>query len=69
MKVKVLGVVENMKMDNADNIEAKTEELGIPFLGEIRYDPKVEKAIGNEAKLLDTEIGRRIRELIDSTLC
>ena len=69
MNVKILGVVENMKMDNADKIEAKTEKLGVPFLGEIRYDPKVEKAIGNEAKLLDTEIARRIKEIIDSTLC
>jgi len=68
MNVSILGVVENMKMDSANDIKTKTEKLGIPFLGEIRYDPKVEKAIGNKTRLLDTEIAGKIKDIANSTL-
>ena len=69
MQVEVLGVLENMKMNGSDEIKAKTKELGISFLGEIRYDPKVEKAIGKEARLLNTAIAQRIKKMVESELC
>ena len=69
MKVEVLGILENMKMNDSDSVEAKTKKLGVPFLGEIRYDPKVEKAIGREAMLFDTAIAQEIKEIVESGLC
>jgi ATP-binding protein involved in chromosome partitioning len=63
LKVPVIGVVENMKMDSAKNIEQATEKLGAKFLTGIPYDPKVEEAIGDVAKLLDTALAQRIAEL------
>jgi ATP-binding protein involved in chromosome partitioning len=68
LRVRVLGVVENMKMRGADSIKAKTEELGVPFLGEISYDSKVEKAIGNEAELLKTAICQKAKEIVENWL-
>jgi ATP-binding protein involved in chromosome partitioning len=63
LKVPIIGVVENMKMEQAKSIQQQTEKLSIAFLGEIPYDPKVEGAIGDETKLLDTALAKKIREI------
>jgi ATP-binding protein involved in chromosome partitioning len=68
LKVPVIGVVENMKMNKAKNIEQATEKLGAKFLTGIPYDPKVEEAIGDVAKLLDTTLAQRIAELAASKI-
>lgn len=66
LKVPIIGVVENMKMSTAKSIQQQTEKLGIAFLGEIPYDPKIEGAIGDETKLLDTALAQKIKELATS---
>jgi ATP-binding protein involved in chromosome partitioning len=63
LKVPIIGVVENMKMNSAKSIQQQTEKLGIAFLGEIPYDLKVEEAIGDEAKLLDTTLAEKVKEI------
>jgi ATP-binding protein involved in chromosome partitioning len=63
LKVPVIGVVENMKMNASKRIQQGTEKLGAKFLTGIPYDPKVEGAIGNVAKLLETTIAQKIREI------
>jgi ATP-binding protein involved in chromosome partitioning len=64
LKMRVIGVVENMKMDNADGIQQKTAKLGLTYLGAISFDPQVETAIGDPAKLLGTAVGRKIGEIV-----
>ena len=64
LKFPIIGVIENMKMSNSDSIQLETGKLGLNFLGEIPYDPKVEEAIGNKNKLLDTMIAEKIREIL-----
>jgi ATP-binding protein involved in chromosome partitioning len=64
LKIPIIGVLENMKMTSTDNVKIQTEKLGIPFLGEIGYDPKVEEAIGDETKLLNTAIAEKIRNMV-----
>ena len=68
LKIPVIGVVENMKMDNENNIQLQTEKLGLPFLAGIPYDPKVEEAIGNTKALLNTTIARRTKEIATNKL-
>src|SRR4030043_2294754 len=51
LKVPIIGVVENMKMNSSKRIQQETEKLGAKFLAGIPYDPKVEGAIGEVAKL------------------
>jgi ATP-binding protein involved in chromosome partitioning len=63
LKVRIIGVVENMKMHPAKSIQQQTEKLGITSLGEIPYDPKVEEAIGDETKLLNTTIAQKVNEI------
>jgi ATP-binding protein involved in chromosome partitioning len=68
LKFPIIGVVENMKMNRAKNIEQETEKLGAKFLTGIPYDPKVEEAIGDETKLLDTTLAQKIREVAASNI-
>jgi len=68
LKVPIIGVVENMKMNRTRTVQRETEKLGVKFLAEIPYDPKVEEAIGDETKLLDTTLAKRIREVATSTI-
>ena len=68
LKVPIIGVVENMKMNTSKRIQQETEKLGAKFLAGIPYDPKVEGAIGDVAKLFDTTLAHKIREVASSNI-
>jgi ATP-binding protein involved in chromosome partitioning len=68
LKIPIIGIVENMKTNRAKNIEQETGKLGAKFLAGIPYDPKVEEAIGDETKLLDTKLAQSIRKLAASNI-
>ncbi|MDR0373777.1 MAG: Mrp/NBP35 family ATP-binding protein [Nitrososphaerota archaeon] len=63
LKMPIIGIVENMKRDNSNIIEKETEKLGLRYLGAAAFDQKVEAAIGNPTKLLDTAIGEATEKL------
>jgi ATP-binding protein involved in chromosome partitioning len=63
LKVPIIGVVENMKMNEAENIERETEKLGLKLLVGIPYDWQLEDAIGDLTKLHVTEIAKKISEV------
>ena len=63
LNVPIIGVVENMKMNMADDIEQETGKLGVKFLAGIPYDPMVEDAIGDVEKLRGTAIAKRLKEV------
>jgi ATP-binding protein involved in chromosome partitioning len=67
LKMHIIGVVENMKMDKADNVQVETERIGLSYLGAIPYDPKVEAAIGNPAKLMETTVGKALPQIKKSS--
>ncbi len=64
LKMPIIGILENMKMDKTEHIKRETEKLGLKFLGEIPFDSKVEAAIGNHNKLLETTIGKKIDQVV-----
>lgn len=64
LKVKVIGVVENMKINKIKTIQTETEKLGINFLGEIPYDKTLEESIGDGNKLSATNFFK----IVDETL-
>ena len=68
LKIPVIGVVENMKMNKKNDIQLQTEKLGLPFLGGIPYDQKVEEAIGNTTALLETAVAQRTKEIATNIL-
>ena len=68
LKMPIIGVIENMKMDKAKGIAEETEKLGLKFLGEIPFDPQVEAAIGDVEKLLNTAVGKKIQQVADNNI-
>ena len=63
LKMRIIGMVENMKMDKANTVEAAAMKLGLKYLGAIPFDPKVEDAIGRPEKLLETAVGKAITQI------
>jgi len=63
LKIPVVGIVENMKMNGSSDIQQQTRRLGVEFMGGIPYDPKVEEAIGNTDKLLGTMLATKVGEM------
>lgn len=63
LKMPVIGLVENMKMNNGDEVKTAAGKLGLKYVGSIQFDPKVEAAIGDEAELMETAVGKGIQEV------
>jgi len=63
LKVPVVGIVENMKMDGSSNIQRQTRMLGAEFLAEIPYEQEVEDAIGDADKLLGTALATKVEKV------
>ncbi|MDR2700728.1 MAG: Mrp/NBP35 family ATP-binding protein [Nitrososphaerota archaeon] len=71
LKARIIGIVENMKQtaNNPKNsIEICSRKLGLRFLGEVLFDPTVETAIGDEAKLLITSVGQTLKHIVEKNL-
>jgi ATP-binding protein involved in chromosome partitioning len=68
LKASIIGVVENMKHNSNDRIEAETKKIGLKFLAEISFDSTVEDAIGDESKLLKTSIGTAVKQVVEKNL-
>jgi ATP-binding protein involved in chromosome partitioning len=68
LHVAVIGVVENMKMTEGDDIKRQTKLLKLSYLGEIPFDTNVESVVGRPSALLNTAIARDIRKLISTAL-
>jgi ATP-binding protein involved in chromosome partitioning len=68
LKMPVIGLVENMKMDKAQVIQLETAKLELKYLGTIPFDPEIENTIGNPDKLLTTVAGKAIQKIAENTL-
>lgn len=66
-KVQVVGVVENMKMKESPVIKQQVTAAGLPFLGEISFDPKIEETIGHVNMLMETVFAKKLAEAISSS--
>ena len=64
LRMPIIGIIENMKMDVAEGIAEETGKLGLKYLGEIPYDPQVEGAIGVERELLNTAIAKKLKQVV-----
>jgi len=63
LKVPIIGVIENMKMNGQNSIKPQVEELGLCYLGEIPFDSKVEEGLGNVEMLRETAIATQIKRV------
>lgn len=66
LKIPVIGVVENMKLNNSKAIQQQVKCLGMAFLGEIPFDTKIEEAIGNVDLLLETVLAEKVKEMLSN---
>jgi len=67
MKIPVIGIAENMKMDESREIRRETEKLNLKFLTGIPYDSRVEQAMGDAQKLLKTTFAKKVERLASET--
>lgn len=59
LEISIIGVIENMKTRHS-TVRDETKTFNIPFLGEIGFDPKLEDAIGDSKKLLETDFAKNV---------
>jgi hypothetical protein len=48
----------------ASSIRQEVSKMGLRFLGEIPYDPKIEERIGNVCELLKTNFANSIEKIL-----
>jgi ATP-binding protein involved in chromosome partitioning len=63
LKIPIIGIVENMKMNHSKTIQQQTSKMGLTYLGEIPYDSKIEETIGNANLLLNTALAARVQNI------
>ncbi|KXA91582.1 ATP-binding protein [candidate division MSBL1 archaeon SCGC-AAA259A05] len=68
LKVPIAGIIENMKTENSPDIEGEIENLGVSYLGEIRFDRNRKEAIGRPRKILETSFADDLRKALPSEL-
>ncbi|ASJ04145.1 Mrp/NBP35 family ATP-binding protein [Thermococcus barossii] len=62
-KHRVLGIVENLKLDEERNIEELAKRFDVPYLTGIPLYSDLEEKIGKPDELLKTEFAERIRKV------
>ena len=62
-KHKVIGVVENMKLDEEEDVRKLAERYNVPYLIGIPFYPELDAKVGNVKELMKTEFAEKIREL------
>jgi len=63
LKIPLIGVVENMKMNQSRTVQEETRTLGLTFVGEVPYDARIEEAIGKRDALLGTTFAKNVEEI------
>jgi ATP-binding protein involved in chromosome partitioning len=64
LKKPVLGVLENMAMNDSSYIKKEVQTLDLPYLGKIMFDEKLEDAIGNTDALSTTKFMGQLARIL-----
>jgi len=64
-KHSILGIVENMKLNDEKDVKELAERYGVPYLAGIPFYPDLESKIGNVEELMKTEFADKIREVAE----
>ena len=64
-KHKVIGVVENMKLDNEEDVRKLAERYNVPYLVGIPFYPELDAKVGNVEELMKTEFAEKVLELAE----
>lgn len=63
LKLPVIGVIENMKMNGSDYVENSVTKMGLVYLGEISFDKYLEDSIGIPNNLFKTKFMRDLNKI------
>lgn len=63
----VIGVIENMKLNESSVVNEALKGFQVPLLGTIAFDKNLEDSIGDVGRLLKSEVARRIHEMVVNT--
>ncbi|AFK23039.1 Mrp/NBP35 family ATP-binding protein [Pyrococcus sp. ST04] len=61
----ILGVVENMKLDEEEDVKKIAEKYGVRYLAGIKFYPDLESKIGNVEELMKTEFAKEVEKVAD----
>jgi len=64
LKKPVLGVIENMTMNDSSFIEQEVRHLRVQYIGKIHFDDTLEDAIGYPDRLLQTNAMKDLQEIL-----
>ncbi|MEM2889163.1 MAG: P-loop NTPase [Candidatus Bathyarchaeia archaeon] len=62
----VVGVIENMQMQDSTWIRSQVEAKGFRYLGALPFDSELEQNIGNIDGLLNTQFGKNLKKIIEN---
>jgi ATP-binding protein involved in chromosome partitioning len=65
MGVRVPGVIANMVRGDADGIREMSRRCGVPFAGEVPYEPGIEKAMAATARLASTGAAKALLHALE----
>lgn len=68
VKIPVIGVIENMKIDNSTYIRDNVSKMKIDYLGSILFDKKLEKGIGKPDVLLQSNFSKDLATIINTNI-
>lgn len=60
LQLPILGVVENMIINETELIKNETQEMNLSYLGQIHFDEKLEETIGNAPLLLQSKFMKEL---------
>jgi len=65
LKLPIIGVIENMKMNDSNYIESIVSKKGLTYLNTIYFDHRLEESIGNSDKLLKTDFMKNLEKIVE----
>jgi len=63
--LKIIGIIENMKLNDERDIQKLAEEFGVPYLAGIPLYKDLDAKIGNVEELLNSEFAEKVREIAE----
>jgi len=68
LKLPILGVVENMKMNESTYVKDNVTKMGLSFLNSVSFDQNLEDSIGLPDKLLETSFMNDFDKIVNKIL-
>ena len=65
LKLPVIGVIENMKMNDSDYINSIVIKKGLTYLNSIYFDHNLEDSIGEPSKLLKSDFMKNLDKIVE----